>query len=530
MALTVKEMLKISDFDGLEVLAGKGGLDRIISAVNVIDAPDVYNWIRGGEIFATTGYIVKDEPNMLKDIIIKMDKQGASGLLIKLKRFIDELPIEVIEVADKLNFPIISIPFNYTFAKIISPILLEIVNEQATKLFFSEQIHKSFTKLVINNGDTQQIIDTLSNFINEDIAFYDIYFDEVYFQISSDRFKEKLSSLSLKEVLERYSYYTIEVDEKIYGYLIKADNEVEKKDMEYNEIALEHAMTVLKLDIQKKISSYQIETKYRDQFIQDLLFNSIKSLEEVKKRASLYEWEFNDGLVTMVIDVDDFRNKYLEAEKNLDRKIREVKRTIFLKTKKMIKSSFADVKYATFGDSIVFLIGHSSKEEAMVEINSITDKLRREVKKDIEHTISIGVGSYKSSIMDIHKSYIEAQKAIELGRMIYGDDVTSFYDELGVYGLLKEISQSNSAKEFYNSYLLNLIEYDKENDTELLNTLKSMVRNDWNMREAAKELFIHYNTMKYRFKRISEILDFDLQDPKHKFNVVFSLKLLRLNQ
>jgi len=530
MALTVKEMLEIPDFDGLEVLAGRGGLDRIISAVNVIDAPDVYNWIRGGEMFATTGYIVKDEPDKLKDIIVKMDKQGASGLFIKLKRFIDQLPVEVIEVADKLDFPIISIPFEYTFAKIISPILLEIVNEQARKLFFSEQIHKSFTKLVINDGETQQIINTLAEFIDEDIVFYDIYFDEVYFRISSDEFEEKFNSLSLNEILSRYSYYTVEIDSKVYGYLIKANSAREKKDIEYNEIALEHAMTVLKLDIQKKISNYQIETKYRDQFIQDLLFNSINSLEEVKKRADLYEWEFNDGLLVMIIDVDDFRRKYLEAKKDLDQKLREIKRTIFLKAKKMIKDSFIDVKYTTFSDSVVFLIGHPSKEEFMEEIKSVADKLRNKMKRDIEHTVSIGVGGYKSSIMDIDKSYVEAQKAIELGRMIYGTDLTSLYDDLGVYGLLKEISQSDSAKEFYNSYLLNLIQYDKANDTDLLNTLKAMVKNDWNMREAAKEMFIHYNTMKYRFKRISEILGFDLQDPKHKFNIVFSLKLLRLNK
>lgn len=62
-------------------------------------------------------------------------------------------------------------------------------------------------------------------------------------------------------------------------------------------ITVEHASTVLKLNIQKEISNHQMEQKYRGEFIQDLLLNNIRTVEEANNRATLYGWKMDSRCV-----------------------------------------------------------------------------------------------------------------------------------------------------------------------------------------------------------------------------------------
>ena len=51
------------------MLTGDVGLDRTISAVTVMDAPDVINWLKGNEFVITSGYSIKDNPLSLETLI-----------------------------------------------------------------------------------------------------------------------------------------------------------------------------------------------------------------------------------------------------------------------------------------------------------------------------------------------------------------------------------------------------------------------------------------------------------------------------
>ncbi|SHG77844.1 Purine catabolism regulatory protein-like family protein [Thermosyntropha lipolytica DSM 11003] len=62
MQLTVKNMLDM--FADFKVIAGRRGIYRQITTVSVIDAPDIHEWLKGGEFLITTGYIMRD--NTLK--------------------------------------------------------------------------------------------------------------------------------------------------------------------------------------------------------------------------------------------------------------------------------------------------------------------------------------------------------------------------------------------------------------------------------------------------------------------------------
>ena len=82
--MLLREILRIPAFERFQVVAGRRGLDRDVSTVSVMDAPDIYEWMRGGEFLITSGYVMKDDPEYITKMVEKLDEWGASAFGIKL--------------------------------------------------------------------------------------------------------------------------------------------------------------------------------------------------------------------------------------------------------------------------------------------------------------------------------------------------------------------------------------------------------------------------------------------------------------
>ncbi|AYD39680.1 PucR family transcriptional regulator [Clostridium fermenticellae] len=533
MSITVENMLKINNFSDFKVIAGHNGLQRKVTSVSVIDAPDVGNWVKGGEFLITTGYCIKDDLDKFVKLIININNSSVSALGIKLNRFIDILPEKAIEIANKLSLPIVQIPIEFTFVEIINPVLSKIINEQAQKLQHSENIHKFFTQLVINGGDTRQIVNTLGDILKGDVAFYDTYSEKKYYiKAYSDKFASDIETMELSEILTKYKNYPINIDKKNYGYIVISDEILRDGKINiYDDIAVEHASTVLKLEIQKKISNVQIEERYKDEFVRDLIINNIKTPEEVKSRSRLYGWNLSSGLVSIIVDIDDFKLRYLKIkDKKKNYTLEETKLIIFESARKVMKKYFDQVVYTTFSDSIVFLIKPLclDNHNFFKQLRKVCEEICAKTLNENKFTVTIGVGNYELSVMNIYKSFENAKKAVKLGRIIYKCDKVVFFDELGIYKLLSLVYKSDDAKEFYLSNLQELISYDKKNNADLLKTLYYIVRNNWNLKEASKDMYVHYNTIKYRYSKIKELLNIDFKNSEEKTNIVISLKLMEM--
>jgi len=73
-----------------------------------------------------------------------------------------------------------------------------------------------------------------------------------------------------------------------------------------------------------------------------------------------------------------------------------------------------------------------------------------------------------------------------------------------------------------------LIDYDRENQTELLPTLSVYLENACSLQATAERLNISVSGLKYRLQRIREVGGLDLDDPEVRFDAQVSLRLLSL--
>ncbi len=157
----VEDLLIVDVFQDAKVIAGHAGLKRVVESIEVSETPDVINFLNENTLLLTTGYAYKDDPLSLGKLIAQMSSHPCAGIAIKLKRFIDEIPKEVMDLAESLEFPIIQIPTSLTLGNVAHQLLSFIWDNKTEELFYAIHVHKKFTDMMIKGYNLQSLIENL---------------------------------------------------------------------------------------------------------------------------------------------------------------------------------------------------------------------------------------------------------------------------------------------------------------------------------------------------------------------------------
>lgn len=522
MALTVGEILNMEEFREYRVLCGKKGLGREVSTVTVMDTPNIQDWLRGGEIVLSSGFLLQQLlQDELQQLITQLADSEACALFVKLGTYMQTLDEETVRAANETGLPIVSAPAGCILSDIISPIIKKLIDMQSSALRLSENISTSFINTVINDGGITDVVNTIATLLNQNIAFYDLAFNKIY--------PSKNASLrdGFKESFLSYPHLRVSLEDKDYGFIVIIDDSRQELS-DYETMILTHASTALKLIAQKYISNMEIETRYRDGFVQDIVLNNIKSLQEVVKRGKIYGWDLSEKFYTAVIvDIDDFKIQYLNIRSKEDSEtIEKHNDDIFDYSLKFFRRFFKTVLYTKFTDSTAFIIKHDKPDEATAQkILSCCNTLKGELQAAYNFTVTIGISEPKGSIMDCHIAYQEAQKAVKISRLVYKRDNTATYSALGIYKFLDGIKDNPSVQEFYKGYIEKICRHDELHNTDFMETLVNIVQNGWNLKLASDTMFLHYNTIKYRYKKIEEISGLNLDRTEEKLSMELAVKI-----
>ena len=532
--MTISDFLNLPNFSDLNLLAGENGLDRELTNVTVVDTPDGTNWLHGGEFVITTAYMLHEEKDLLEFLQVLHEKQAA-GVGIKENRYITTIPEAALKMADELNLPLISVPEAYPFVDIINPVLTQIISRQSLLLTQANKIHKEFLGLAINNNSVPEILKTLSSITRMPCAFIDTHFRNIFFSDESSSLMQKLQDADIEnitsEFLEQYDYYTVANKNEQFGFLLFEKGCLQTQENGNMQTALEYASIVLILHIQVQIANQQMAEKYKASFLEDLLTNNVKTDVEIHNRARLYGWDFTNGGLAAVVDINNIKKYFTDRlDSNTNRMLEEATEIIFRHSIQEMHQTFPQSKYFRQSDLIVFIISmpEDSRETLPEQLEQTFRRLQSHLKMVSPFTITLGIGQYYENIRDISKSYSEARVAINLGYSLQWFDRILFYNRLGLYRLLAPVMNSPESEELCIQYIQPLEDYDRKYHGELLPTLQEILQNGWNLKESAAGLYIHYNSIKYRYSKICKVLNLDLADHNNRSLVEIAMKLYLL--
>ena len=532
--MTISDFLKLPNFSDLRLLAGEDGISSEVTNVTVVDTPDGTNWLNGGELVITTAYMLHEEKDLL-DFLRTLSSRHTAGVGIKENRYLSAIPSAALQLADELHLPLISVPEAYPFVDIINPVLTQIISQQSFLLAQANMIHKEFLGLAVNNNSVPEILKALSRFTRISCAFMDTHFKSIFFSDDESALMHQLQDMDMEQVsnafLNQYDNYAVANKNEVFGYLLFEKGQLQAAEESSVQTALEYASIVLILRGQVRIANQQMAEKYKASFLEDLLLNNVKADVEIHNRARLYGWDFTNGGLAAVVDINNIKKYFIDRlDSGTNRMLEEATELIFRDAIHEMRQTFPQARYFRQSDLIVFIL--SVPEDSRELLPELLEQTFKRLQSQLSHvspfTITLGIGQYYENIRDISKSYSEARVAINLGYSLQWFDRILFYSRLGLYRLLAPVMNSPESDELCLQYIKPLEDYDRKHHGELLSTLQEIIQCGWNLKESAEKLYIHYNSIKYRYAKICKVLNLDLADHDSRSLAEIAMKLYRL--
>ncbi|NDJ86052.1 MAG: hypothetical protein GYB66_09215 [Chloroflexi bacterium] len=145
-------------------------------------------------------------------------------------------------------------------------------------------------------------------------------------------------------------------------------------------------------------------------------------------------------------------------------------------------------------------------------------------------TVICGVGRPGVGLTELRRSFHEAERAMNLSTQLWQEPHTVFFGDLSLTELLMNIQDHEQLKQFCQEWLYHILDYDQQNNSDLLLTMSVYFANNGNMAATAKQLNVHRNTLVYRLNRIAEITQLDMDDADVQLNLHLAIKAYRLLQ
>lgn len=146
------------------------------------------------------------------------------------------------------------------------------------------------------------------------------------------------------------------------------------------------------------------------------------------------------------------------------------------------------------------------------DVSLFCQSVEKTLKGNLGLQMYIGIGSLCNDIEDYYKSYMLANRVVNIGRKIDPKKLIYNADDYKLQLLLQSISEERK-KEYMDSFGELLINKSKNNVSEMLNTARVYFEKGMNVKATAESMFIHRNTVLYRINKFKQQYGLDITDP-----------------
>jgi PucR family transcriptional regulator, purine catabolism regulatory protein len=167
--LTVRELL--ADVD-VALLAGEGHLDMPVRWVHISELADPTPWLSGGELLLTTG-IALDSAKRQRDYIATLADHGLAGLGLGTGFTHEKVPEALVDAARERDFPLFEVPYELPFIALTEKAFTRLVNEQYALLQRSIAAQERLQRIVLSERGLDAIVGALATLIGGAALVFD---------------------------------------------------------------------------------------------------------------------------------------------------------------------------------------------------------------------------------------------------------------------------------------------------------------------------------------------------------------------
>ncbi|HEY4026538.1 MAG TPA: PucR family transcriptional regulator ligand-binding domain-containing protein [Candidatus Dormibacteraeota bacterium] len=553
---TVREAMTFGGFAQATLVGGGQGLHRQIEWVRVMETPETPSRLRQGELLLTTGFPVKDDPGAQIELVATAARSGGSGVVVKLGRYIDEVPGQMIAAAERLALPLFTIGPGVPWSELMEPLLERIINAEHWRLKRSLEIHRRFSDLVLDGKGVNEICRTLADLLDSSVAVEDASFHLLAHaggSVSDPHRRETIArhgtpprvlydpqiQRMLRDVTESRRPMKVQAfphlgmnRERIIAPILAAnqllgvisilDHPPDNEELAF--MAVEQAALVMALALTKEREVAEVESRVRGEYLDELVQGTFGDDAAAQRRARHLGYPLPGRHILLVVDIDDFRG-FIRARQIGEDAIQGLKREFLRRVAGVIRASYARALLGARSDSVMALLplgvdapDHQSRVHALgVQVREAIADWRP------GFTISVGFSAPVDAPAGVTTAHREVRAVLDtLARFKRWAQVVAV-PELGLTGLLAGLSDDRLV-EFVNRHLGSLVDHDRARAGNLIPTLKAYLEAG-EQQAAARRLSVHPNTLRYRLDRIREISGADLDDAETRLNLAVALRV-----
>jgi len=518
---TVRDVLSRESFKTAKIVAGCEGLNRQVKWSHVLETKEFDSLINGGELILTTGVgLDLDLPSQLK-YVTQLIEQDVACICIEMGSYFKEIPLEVIDLANQKNFPIIIFEKTVKFVDITQDLHTFIINKHHQMLSQLDTLSRKFNSLSLSHNGILKILQELHQFFRQSVLFISDDAKPYYFPAEI----RKLET-SIRDYIDRnpgtdtdHKIFILNDDifalmpvvglGQVWGHLC-----LQVKHPLFDEFSfliLDRAALAIAQILLRNRTLEERKQNNEDELVRNLMNG--RDVEQDDIKAYLPPPSNNMYFRIFVIQID-------MPEKVLDEEAWE---EIKLQRSMMIRSIFKRLGFfpavSSSKNEISIIASFISTDSLKNETDRFSQVLQRigEMKENsfIDVTrCTFGISMVYKGIPDITRGYEEAVKVLNLHKSEIAE--SNFYEDLGIYRLLLLLQKGEYLDKYIQEYLAAILDYDRKMESNLFETLRVYLECGGSKKDTADRLFIVRQTLYHRLEKLESLLGKSFMAPSNR--------------
>jgi purine catabolism regulator len=496
------------------VVAGADRLDTKVRWVHVGEIADIAQLLRGGELVLTTGVALPDDPGKLTDYIAELSSVGASGLIVELgRRFVRELPAEVVKCAEEHGLPLIVLTRDTPFVQITEAVHARIIDIQLEELRASEQLHEVFTELSVEGASPAEVLVQVSRLSGRPVLLENLAHQVLACESAGRDTGTLLAGWESRSravaPAERTAYdaasgwlvTTVGARGQDWGRLILlCDAKPSPRDL----VLAERAATTLALGRLLERHQESLERQAHGTIITGILTHAYADPDEAAARARAVGVPLTGRkLVSVVIRPTDPLDQALDGQAELG----ELAEATAAACR---EARLPALVGALDQDRVGVLLPLPPRTSPEPALTALAERLRALWKPGAAFVLA--AGSMVESIRDVRRSFLEAEQVADVA--VRQPDGRPYYrlPDLRLRGLLHLLRDDARLQTFAERELGALLAHDAQRGGDLTRILRIYLDAGRNKAVAAQKAHLSRPAFYDRLRRLERILDTDLDD------------------
>ena len=539
--LTVRDLLR--DLD-VSLLTGERGLHLPVRWVHISELLDPTPWLSGGELLLTTGMQL-ETPAHAREFAARLADHHLAGLGFGTGFKHATVPEPLLEVAAEREFPVFEVPYEVPFIAITEAAFTELVNEQYAVLRRALAAQERLERLVLSERGLNALVGALSTLIGAAVVVFDSRGEPLQQHAFRREIDPRVLETLRDEVRERarrregraFMPSLIDGNQGL-ALPVASDGSprpgsagpgsgrapeawlVAIKDAgplsDFDRLTLHQAVTIVALELLRARVAGDTERRLAGDVLDAIVTGELAGSELARR---LGPFGLGDRVAALVLKRSgEGRSAGGSGSASLDGTLWSA-----------LRAEASPALVASVGPLACALVPGAADEELF----ALGERVVASAEGELRDGVRVGIGRSVPAV-DARRSFHEARCALEALALGVGPSdgngsapersVVATYKDLGSFQLLLSLQDEEALRLFCDSILGPIEASEGPYGGELMRSLEAFIEENGQWERAAKRLYCHRHTLRYRIRRVEELTGRDLSSARARIEFWLALR------